>query len=104
MEELLSTNQDYACQDMPGTCGSIDAVHVKWSNCPTGEFNKCKGKESFPSVAFQCTTNNCCRVLSIAPIQYSARSDKHIVRLDPTVKMIRTSWYKDVEWECFDIY
>jgi hypothetical protein len=37
--------------------------------------------------------------MGIAPIQYGSRSDKHIVRLDPTVSAIRTGWYKDVEWE-----
>ncbi len=44
-----------------------------------GEFNKCKGKESFASLAFQCITNNCRRIMSIAPVQYGSRSDKHIL-------------------------
>eukprot|EP01082_Thalassiosira_pseudonana_P007063 g6219.t1 g6219 contig22:16423-17748(-) len=76
-------------------------VHVKWSNCPAGDYNKCKGKESFPSVAFECVTNNRRRVLGIAPIQFGARSDKHIVRFDPTVDLIKKQWYKDVEWDYY---
>jgi hypothetical protein len=101
MEELQVTVHDYESQHLPGAGGSIDVVHVKWSNCPAGDYNKCKGKESFPSVAFECVTNNRRRVLGISPIQFGARSDKHIVRFDPTVELIKKQWYKDVEWEYY---
>ena len=99
VQELCSTVNDYAGQYLPGACGSIDVVHVKWSRCPAGDYNKCKGRESFPSVAFECVTNNRRRILGIAPIQFGSRSDKHIVRLDPTVGRIRHGWYKDVKWQ-----
>jgi hypothetical protein len=76
VQELSSTVNDYAGQYLPGACGSIDVVHVKWSRCPAGDcYNKCKGRESFPSVAFECVTNNRRRILGIAPIQFGARSD-----------------------------
>jgi hypothetical protein len=101
MEELQTTVRDYADQHLPGAGGSIDVVHVKWSRCPAGDYNKCKGKESFPSVAFECVTNNRRRVLGISPIQFGARSDKHIVRFDPTVELIKKQWYKDVDWEYY---
>ena len=91
MEELQVTVRDYESQHLPGAGGSIDVVHVKWSNCPAGDYNKCKGKESFPSVAFECVTNNRRRVLGISPIQFGARSDKHIVRFDPTVELIKNN-------------
>jgi hypothetical protein len=42
---------------LPGCCGSMDVVHVKWSNCPSGDFNRAKGKESYPSLGFQCITD-----------------------------------------------
>ena len=60
MNKLKATMLDYAKRDLPGAAGSIDVVHVKWSNCPAGDYNKCKGKESFPPVAFECVTNNRC--------------------------------------------
>jgi hypothetical protein len=97
MDKLHSVIDDYHRQDLPGAAGSIDVVHVKWSHCPAGEFNKCKGKESFASLALQCITNNCRKIMSIAPVQYGSRSDKHIVWLDPVVNDLRTLWYKDVE-------
>jgi hypothetical protein len=103
LEGLQSLSCQYHRQHLPGACGSIDVIHVKWSNCPSGDFNKCKGKESFPSVAFEVVTDNRRRVLGISPIQYGARSDKHIVRLDPTVTSIRDNFYKYVEWEYYTI-
>jgi hypothetical protein len=102
-EELQVTVRDYADQHLPGAGGSIRVVHVKWSNCPAGDYNKCKGKESFPSVAFECVTNNRRRVIGISPNQFGARSDKHIVCFDPTVHLIKKLWYKDVEWEYYTI-
>ena len=42
MDELRSVTDDYHRQELPGAAGSIDVVHVKWSHCPAGEFNKCK--------------------------------------------------------------
>jgi hypothetical protein len=104
MEELKEVITQYQEKDLPGACGSIDVVHVKWSKCPAGDFNKCKGKESFPSVAFECVTSHTRRVMGIAPIQYGTRNDKHIVRIDQTVKMIRFDWYKEVQWSSFDIH
>ena len=42
---------------LPGAVGSVDVVHVRWANCPAGDFNRSKGKESYPSLAFQCITD-----------------------------------------------
>jgi hypothetical protein len=51
IDELKAVVAQYHSQHLPGACGSIDVVHVKWGQCPAGDFNFCKGKESFPSVA-----------------------------------------------------
>ena len=42
-------------------------------------------------------------MLGVAPVQFGARNDQHIVRLDPTVKKLRKEWYNEVEWSYFDI-
>ena len=104
IEQLQINVKDYCEQHLPGAAGSIDVVHVKWSHCPAGDYNKRKGKESFPSVAFECVTNNHRRILAIAPIQYGSRNDKHIVCFDPTVSSLKFDWYKDVEWEYFTLH
>jgi hypothetical protein len=46
----ISSHYEHA--GLPGCCGSMDVVHVKWANCPSGDFNRAKGKESFPSLGF----------------------------------------------------
>ena len=102
-DQLKPILQEYYNKHLPGAGGSIDVVHVKWSKCPAGDYNKCKGKETFPSLAFECITDHRWRILGIAPVQYGARSDKHIVRLDPTVHLIKNAWYKEVKWEHFDV-
>ena len=91
---------------LPGCCGSIDVVHCKWSNCPAGDRVKATGKEGFPTLAFECITtdtDNRRRVLGVAPVQFGARNDQHIVRLDPSVKAIGKEWYNEVDWSYFDL-
>ena len=58
MSELKPIMDLYESQGLPGCCGSMDVVHVRWANCPAGDFNRCKGKESYPSLAFQCISDN----------------------------------------------
>jgi hypothetical protein len=54
MDLLLQVSKDHEAVGLPGCVGSMDVVHVKWSNCPMGNHNHLKGKEGYPSLAFQC--------------------------------------------------
>ena len=83
--------------------GSKDVVHVKRSRAPAGNFNQCKGKESYPTIAFQCILNfNHC-IMGVSHAQYGTRNGKSIVRCDHYVHTVRTEWYSKVEWEYFSI-
>ena len=42
--ELRRVSKNYDETGLPGCCGSMDVVHVKWSSCPTGDHNCTKGK------------------------------------------------------------
>jgi len=88
--ELKSVNKSYNAVGLPGCCGSIDVVHVKWSNCPAGDFNRAKGKETFPSLGFECITDFSRRVLSIYGPHFRSRNDMDIVKTDPYVRMLRS--------------
>jgi len=55
--ELLPIARNYENVGLPGCCGSMDIVHVHWSQCPVGNMNRAKGKETFPSLAFECVTD-----------------------------------------------
>ena len=48
--------KDYEDNFLPGCGGSVDVVHLKWSCCPVGDFNRACGKEKIPSVVFECVT------------------------------------------------
>ena len=88
-EELRSVMADNEEVGLPGAVGSMDVVHVKWSNCPTGDFNRVKGKESYPSLAFQCILDYNRRICHVFGPQFGSRNDKHIVKMDDGVVAIR---------------
>jgi hypothetical protein len=102
-DELRIVSQKYREVGLPGAMGSKDVVHVKWSRAPAGDFNRCKGKESYPSIAFQCISNFEWRIMGVSRAQYGTRNDKSIVRRDHNVHAVVTGWYSTVEWEYFSI-
>jgi len=55
--ELLPIARNYEKVGLPGCCGSMDVVHVRWSQCPTGDMNRAKEKETFPSLTFESVTD-----------------------------------------------
>ena len=42
----------YNAVSLPGCCGSVDVVHVKWSNCPAGDFNCARVRSPFLPLGF----------------------------------------------------
>ncbi|KAL7425583.1 hypothetical protein ACHAXH_000201 [Discostella pseudostelligera] len=101
-EEVRRVMADYEEVGLPGAVGSMDVVHVKWSNCPAGDFNRAKGKESYPSLAFQCISDYNRRICHVFGPQFGSRNDKHIVKMDDGVAAIREEWYKTITWTYFD--
>ena len=97
-EQLQEVMERYRDVGLPGAMGSVDVVHCKWSKCPTGDFNRAKGKEGYPTLAFQCISNYDRRIYGIFGPQWGTRNDKHIVKLDPNVKQIRRGWYSNIHW------
>jgi len=43
----------YGRLGLPGSVGSMDCTHLRWTNCPPNLMNSCKGKEPFPSFHFK---------------------------------------------------
>jgi hypothetical protein len=100
-EELNAVMSRYEEMGLPGAMGSVDVVHVKWSNCPSGDFNRAKGKESYPSLAFECISDFDRRICHVHGPQFGTRNDKHIVKMDEGVASIRKD-YSHAEWHYFD--
>ena len=88
---LTNVESFYNAVGLPGCCGSVDVAHVKWSNYPAGDFNCAKGKESFPSLGFQCITDFNRRILSIYGPYFGSRNDMDIVKTDENVNAMRSS-------------
>ena len=87
----------------PGCIGSMDATHLHWKRCPAGAINTHKGKEGFPTRAFNVTVSHSGKAYSIAPGQAGARNDKCIVRFDPFMQRMRfEKLYADITYILHD--
>ena len=67
------------CSWIRGVCGSMEAVHVKWSNCPAGNHNRSKGKDGYPALGFQCITDFNRRILAVYGPQFGAVNHKQVI-------------------------
>ena len=92
----------YTLVHLPGAGGSIGVVHLKWSACPAGAYNLCKGKEDYPTLAFEVISGFDREILGVSSVQFGTRNDKHIVKLDKNVTKIRDEWYNTVQWNFYD--
>jgi len=67
---------------LPGACGSMNVVHVKWYNYPACDHNRAKGKEGYPTLGFQCITDFNRRILAVYGPQLGTVNDKQIMKTD----------------------
>jgi hypothetical protein len=91
ISEIQHVNKDYNTAGLPGCVGSMDVVHMKWSNCPTGDHNHAKGNEGYPTLGFQCIKDFNWRVMAINGLQFGSQNDKDIVKHGDNVRAI-TIW------------
>jgi hypothetical protein len=80
----------YEAVYLPGCCGLMDVVHVMWLACPIGEYNCAKGREGYPTLAFQCITDYNCRIIAIYGPHFGTRNDKDIIGTNPNDKELQT--------------
>ena len=100
--EVLKTMARYEEVELPGAIGSVDVVHVWWRSCPAGDFNHSKGKEGFPSLAFECISDYDRRINGVFGPQFGTQNDKHIVKLDPNIESIHHDFYSKVKWNYYN--
>jgi len=99
--ELLPVARNYENVGLPGCCGSMDVVHVRWSQCPAGDLNRAKGKETYPSLAFECVTDFNPRIMGVYGPQFGSQNDKEIVKSDPAVLEVTAGWLSKTFWWCY---
>lgn len=68
LEELKSVMSKYSAKKLPGCEGSIDVVHLKWSNFLAGVYNRSLVKEGFLTLAFMVVTGNDRNIVGISPV------------------------------------
>ncbi len=91
----------YASVSLPGACGLMHVVHIKWSSCPMGDYNQAKGKEDYPTLGFQVITDFNRRILGVYGPQFKTANNKNIMKTDSNMKKIRLGWFKDVWWRYY---
>lgn len=97
--ELRRVLEEYERLGFPGCVGSMDATHIHWARCPTGAVNEHKGKEGYPTRAFNVTVTHHGKVYAVSKSQPGARNDKTIVRYDKFAEDMRLNGlFADLRW------
>ena len=92
---------EYSERGLPGCVGSLDVVHIGWDSCPHQYFNMYKGKEGFPSVAYEVICSSRKFIQSVSVGHPGTRNDKHIVRTDYAVMDLLqgNGWLQSKGWK-----
>ena len=102
--QLKFVADKYKAMGLPGCIGSVDWVHIGWDQCPVQHTNMYKGKEGYPSIAYEviCTLRKF--IQSVSAGHPGARNDKHIVRTDKSVMQLLNghAWLNSLSWESND--
>ena len=86
----------YSDLGLPGCVGSIDVVHIGWDACPANMLHLYKGKESYPSIAYEVIVNQRRFIMAVTDGHPGARNDKHICRLDESLRSLTEGWLANV--------
>lgn len=88
---------------MPGCIGSMDVTHIYMHRCYSSLRNLHKGKEGFPTRAYQIAVNHRRQILSCSSGFFGSYNDKTISSLDDFALSIRDNEiYRDFEWNIHD--
>ncbi len=92
----------YERMGLPGCIGSTDVVHFRWDMCPSDLSNVCRGKEQYPSLAYQFTTDHHKKIMSVTQGHYGSHGDKTIVKFDQFIADLHhKTRYSDVRFTLY---
>jgi hypothetical protein len=98
-QDIRDNMLQYSQLGLPGAVGSVDATHLHWRKCPVELTNFCKGKEGYPTVAFQVVVNHSRKIMSVGELFYGGHNDKTLNRFDEFVIQIsEKSLFDDEEF------
>ena len=89
----------YQSTDLSKTMCRLGAV--KWGCCLTGDVNHAKGKEGYPTFAYQSITFFNRQIIGIYGPTFGSRNDKDIVKTDPNVRKVGQGFMKRCYWQYY---
>ena len=99
---LQKVLKEFELIGLPGCVGSMDCTHARWLQCPKGEKHNSKGKEGYPTVAFQVVVSHSRRVLSVSPHYLGNINDKTICKNDIFSLSIMHGSLQDVQYQLWN--
>ena len=88
-DELPLCEQVYRLLGLPGCFASMDGVHLAWDNCPAPLMPLYKGKEQYPTVAHNVTSNHARRIMCVNGPYPGSKNDKTMARMDAAISKAR---------------
>eukprot|EP00961_Rhodomonas_salina_P004726 64111-Rhodomonas_salina.1 len=89
-DEIEATLHAYEQRGFPGCIGSADGVHVAWDRAPAMDLPWYKGKEHYPTLAYQCTVDHAGRCIACTMGFPGTVTDKTIARYDTFMQSVHT--------------
>jgi hypothetical protein len=101
-DEFAHVLSVYNAMGLPGCIGGIDCTHVRLGKCPFNMRSSCKGKEPFPTLAYEATVSHTKEVHHLTNHHVGTRNDKTIVHFDSHVVAVKEEdLYKSMDFEVY---
>jgi hypothetical protein len=101
-EELKKIMDTFGRVGFPGAMGSMDVTHFRWLACPKKQFNYCKGKYPFPTLACQAIVDHNRRILFLSDLYDGRENDKNITTDDTFTYAIMFGKFNSVKYKLYD--
>ena len=89
VQEIGPIHSTYHMMGLPGCVGSMDGVHVAWDMCPQQQRFLYKGKEGYPTIAWNVTCTHSGWIIHVNGPHPGGRNDKNMAQLDEMVSAVR---------------
>lgn len=86
--EMKKMMETFASLGFPGCVGSVDCTHVRWDQCPALYRNLMKGKEGYPTVAFEVICDHQRKILHCSSSFFGTTNDAVLCYQDDVVEDI----------------
>jgi hypothetical protein len=88
-EEIATVMNIYERLGPPSAIGSVDCVHCRWDMTPAGLYNQCKGKEGYPTSAWEAVVDHHMKFRSVTNCFLGASNDQTIMKYDQYLNDVR---------------